>query len=59
MVGKSIDGLEVGQKAVIVKTITAADIVYGITMPETGISRIVSVKFEDEKKKIKEVAVGV
>jgi 3-hydroxybutyryl-CoA dehydratase len=26
MVGKSIDGLEVGEKAVIVKTITAADI---------------------------------
>ncbi len=32
------------------KTIASADIMYGITMPETGVSRIVSVKFSGEKK---------
>ena len=32
------------------KTISIANVMYGITMPETGISRIVSVKFSDEKK---------
>ncbi len=32
------------------KTISSANVMYGITMPETGISRIVSVKFADEKK---------
>lgn len=32
------------------KTIASADIMYGITMPETGVSRIVSVKFSDDKK---------
>ncbi len=32
------------------KTISSANVMYGITMPETGISRIVSVKFSDEKK---------
>lgn len=32
------------------KTISSADIMYGITMPETGVSRIVSVKLSDEKK---------
>ena len=31
------------------KTITAADAMYGITMPETGISRIVSVKFSEKE----------
>ncbi|MBI5416295.1 MAG: AAA family ATPase [Candidatus Omnitrophica bacterium] len=32
------------------KTIASSDIMYGITMPETGVSRIVSVKFSDQKK---------
>jgi chromosome segregation protein len=40
------------------KTIANADVMYGITMPETGISRIVSVKFSDDKVKQEEL-VGV
>ncbi|HLF18573.1 MAG TPA: AAA family ATPase [Candidatus Omnitrophota bacterium] len=38
------------------KTIAGSDIMYGITMPETGISRIVSVKMKEAKEE-KEVAV--
>ncbi len=36
------------------KTIANSDVMYGITMPETGISRIVSVKFSENKDKEKE-----
>lgn len=35
------------------KTITSANAMYGVTMPETGISRIVSVKFSEEEKDMK------
>jgi chromosome segregation protein len=37
------------------KTIANSDVMYGITMPETGISRIVSVKFSEEKEKEREL----
>jgi len=41
------------------KTITGANVMYGITMPETGISRIVSVKFSEKEKAEKEKDVVV
>jgi len=31
------------------QTISAGDIIYGVTMPERGVSRIMSMKFRDEK----------
>lgn len=41
-------------------TIATSNVIYGITMPETGISSVVSVKFSDEgKKKVEEVPAGV
>lgn len=41
------------------KTIASAGVMYGITMPETGVSRIVSVKFANGDKKEAEALVAV
>jgi chromosome segregation protein len=41
------------------KTISAANVMYGITMPETGCSRIVSVKFDEKQNQEEEVAAAV
>lgn len=43
------------------KTIANSDVMYGITMQETGVSKIVSVKFSDsdKKKETEAVAAGV
>ncbi len=37
------------------KTIANSNVMYGITMPETGVSRIVSVKFSEDKEKEEEL----
>jgi len=37
------------------KTIANSNVMYGITMPETGVSRIVSVKFSEDKVKEEEL----
>ena len=41
------------------KTIANANIMYGITMPETGCSRVVSVKFSSEEKQEEVLTAGV